>query len=529
MRRREGLLQRKPSTPDHEPTPPSALSSAQRAWGQPASGQERRAPDGQTAAPGGAGHSFAQIDVFPPEQAGAAPAQELAGGLAATPGAGATIQRKAPAAEAPVFSAEEGTQIHDRWSSEGGLTVKDSNKQKETTAYFAWRAKARAAIGKVKKSAGKARADELTAWLTTFEAHEQWGLRRPQGQQEPAAPGPLPEELQALGEPPSPAFRIQNDYDVKLPGEQEHITYRDYPVSPSYQYLLDPSGVAHSGTKVGKRSNIDSLLAQAGISDPVAQKVMKKVSTEEGGFEAVNTYDTGYVSVGFIQFISGKAGNGSLADVLRRMKASDPAQFATYFHSLGIDVDSKGVVVVDPASGQVLRGEAAVSKIMADKRLTAVFQHAGDESSSFQVAQLQQAHQTYYMANKRFEIKVASLTDSSNPAGATVKYFYGKNAEKEARKAAGKDPKKVVQMVSSISGTYGDVLASEAGKTAIMDRAVQRGVGSAQKEFEKACVQLLTQHQLLTKEDLVAYERQIIPHVQNRIEVLQANDLSQPN
>lgn len=527
MRRREGLLQRKPSTPAHEPTPPSALSSAQRSWGQPAAGQERRSPDGQVSAPAGSGHSFAQIDVFPPEQTGEVPEHALASGVASGPSADTLIQRKA-AAEAPVFGAEEGAQIQNRWSSEGSLTVKDSNHQKETGAYFAWRAKARAAIAKLKKSGGKARANELNAWLTTFEAHEQWALRKPQGQ-EPAAPDALPEEFQALGAPPTPAFRIQNDYDVKLPGEQEHIDYRDYPVSPGYQYLLDPSGVAHAGTKVGKRSNIDSLLAQAGISDPVAQKVMKKVSTEEGGFEAVNTYDTGYVSVGFIQFISGKTGNGSLADVLRRMKASDPAQFATYFHSLGIDVDSKGVVVVDPASGQVLRGEAAVSKIMADKRLTAVFQHAGDESSSFQVAQLQQAHQSYYMANKHFEIKVASLTDSSNPAGATVKYFYGKNAEKEARKAAGKDPKKVVQMVSSISGIYGDVLTSEAGKTAIMDRAVQRGVGSAQKEFEKACVQLLTQHQLLTKADLVAYERQIIPHVQNRIDVLQASDLSQPN
>jgi hypothetical protein len=527
MRRREGLLQRKPGTAAHETTPPSTLSPSQRSWGQSSAGQERGGPEGQ--APGaGFGHSFAQIDVFPPEHASEAPAHDLASSASAGPAADAVVQRKA-APEASVFSAEEGAEIQNRWSTEGSLTVKDSNREKETTGYYAWRAKARAAIAKVKKSAGKTRADELGAWITAFEAREKWALRRAQSQQEPADPGALPEELQAVGAPPSPAFRIQNDYDVKLPGEQEHITYRDYPVSPSYQYLLDPSGVAHAGTKVGKRSNIDSLLAQAGISDPVAQKVMKKVSTEEGGFEAVNTYDTGYVSVGFIQFISGKTGNGSLADVLRRMKSSNPAEFATYFHSLGIDVDSKGVVVVDPASGQVLRGEAAVSKIMADKRLTAVFQHAGDESSAFQVAQLQQAHQTYYMANKSFEIKVASLTDTTNPTAPAVKYFYGKNALKDAKKAAGKDPKKVVQSVSSISGTYGEVLTSEAGKTAIMDRAVQRGVGSAQKEFEKACAAILAQHQLLNKADLVPYERQIIPSVQNRIHVLQESDLSQPN
>ena len=73
----------------------------------------------------------------------------------------------------------------------------------------------------------------------------------------------------------------------------------------------------------------------------------------------------------------GADGTGSLAEVLREMKTSNPADFATYFHSMGIDVDSVALTVVDPATGTILRGGDAVTKVMDDKRLTAVFQRAG--------------------------------------------------------------------------------------------------------------------------------------------------------
>jgi len=46
------------------------------------------------------------------------------------------------------------------------------------------------------------------------------------------------------------------------------------------------------------------------------KKVFTILSTLEGKFDAINTYDAGYISAGFIQFISGKAGSGSLQKVL---------------------------------------------------------------------------------------------------------------------------------------------------------------------------------------------------------------------
>jgi hypothetical protein len=80
----------------------------------------------------------------------------------------------------------------------------------------------------------------------------------------------------------------------------------------------------------------------------------------------------------------------------------------------------------------------------------------------------------------------------------------------------------------TITGLYQDVLTSEAGKVAIMDRAVQRGVGNAQKTFRDACKHVMTAHGVTTLADLAKYEIEIIPPLVNRIDVLHAADLSQP-
>ncbi len=71
----------------------------------------------------------------------------------------------------------------------------------------------------------------------------------------------------------------------------------------------------------------------------------------EGGFESVNTYDTGWVSIGFIQFITGERGTGSLMEVLACLKKDNPEEYDRYFRRFGIDFDDRGIlVVVDPST-----------------------------------------------------------------------------------------------------------------------------------------------------------------------------------
>jgi hypothetical protein len=70
----------------------------------------------------------------------------------------------------------------------------------------------------------------------------------------------------------------------------------------------------------------------------------------------VNTYDTGYVSIGFIQFITLADGHEDLARVMAEEKASYPQDFQNDFHRLGMDIQpgDRTLTVIDPATGAEL-------------------------------------------------------------------------------------------------------------------------------------------------------------------------------
>jgi hypothetical protein len=158
-----------------------------------------------------------------------------------------------------------------------------------------------------------------------------------------------------------------------------------------------------------------------------------------------------------------------------------------------MDVTGGGIVVVDPATGNVLEGAAAVQAIIDDKRLTAVFHDVGIKSREFQAAQVHTAREIYYLAPKTF-----TVTD--------------------------RDQRPTV----TISGQFQDVLRSEAGKTALMDRAVQQGTGDATVTFKKVAREIINGHSARSVQDLARYEAVFVTRLRNRIDVLHASDLSQP-
>lgn len=96
------------------------------------------------------------------------------------------------------------------------------------------------------------------------------------------------------------------------------------------------------------------------------------------------------------------------------------------------------------------------------------------------------------------------------------------------RLTAKKEAGAVAATLPAISGKHEDILQSEAGKVAIMDRAVQRGQGSATKNFQSAAWASLTKHQVTTIAALAQYEVEIIPSLKNRSDVLNRSDLTQP-
>ncbi|MBV6459751.1 MAG: hypothetical protein HONBIEJF_02904 [Fimbriimonadaceae bacterium] len=241
---------------------------------------------------------------------------------------------------------------------------------------------------------------------------------------DPVDPGPQPESLVAFaGESPSFATIVEpNRYKVTFDDKRTWI-YEDNIKAPhNYAYYRFPSGVIRGGTPVKKlpESELNRLAKVAGI-DERSFRIMKSVSLLEGGFDSVNTYDTGFVSVGFIQFACLSAGAGSLGQVLQAMKSADPIAYQSYFRRYGLDVSADGnLVAVDLKTGDERVGPDAAMAIIEDKRLIAAFERAGAECGSFRIAQLRIAYQRYFpsdvltinIAGKATQVPVEKLFKS---------------------------------------------------------------------------------------------------------------------
>jgi hypothetical protein len=233
-------------------------------------------------------------------------------------------------------------------------------------------------------------------------------------------------------------------------------------------------------------ATVNALFDKAGVSDS-EQRVFKAVSLLEGGLDSVNTYDTGNVSVGFIQFAALDAGAGSLGQLLLRYKQQDPDGFRKFFRAYGVEVTAEGkLAALEARSGQTVTGPSAAKAIILDKRLIAAFQHAGQKSTAFQIAQLQTAKALYYPAN--------------DPVTATV---------------AGR----------TYSGKVSDIFTTEAGLATLMDRKVNTGkLGNLN--------QLVSQKMAANRYDSVSdcrpFEFELIRSLKFRYDFLADLTLSQP-
>jgi predicted flap endonuclease-1-like 5' DNA nuclease len=185
--------------------------------------------------------------------------------------------------------------------------------------------------------------------------------------------------------------------------------------NPAFRF---ENGVMRAGVAVKKLSDdyLRGLVEQAGLTASEA-RIMRAVSILEGGFESVNTYDTGYLSVGLIQFAAQSTGSGSLGAVLRRLRDENPDAFQADFRQFGVDVtDDRQLVALDLKSGEEKVGADAVLQIIEDKRLTAVFQRAGERCEAFRVAQLKVAREWYFPAEDTVTFQLGSQKVSAKVA-----------------------------------------------------------------------------------------------------------------
>ena len=333
--------------------------------------------------------------------------------------------------------------------------------------------------------------DRAQAWKMATEANLYLGQTTPRNPDVPAAdPGPAPKDLLALlGKPPPFA---------NIPVPQTHtVTFDDgmklelgdnVNMNPRYAFYRFPEGVMSAGAPVRTLDpkELDSLFQEAGVSAS-GQKVMKAVSLLEGGFDSINTYDTGFVSVGLIQFACLKEGGGSLGGVLLREKTDAPDAFEQDFRRFGIDVDDRGILVaVQPGSGDVAYGPDAASWIIAAKRLISVFQRAGRVSRDFRLAQVRIAKERYLPIDD-----IVTLT------------------------AGGK----------TVAFRIGDVIQSESGLATLMDLKVHTGKVDP---LARVVAEIYTTCKLKSVADLARYERDIVVAMRHRANYLAAANLAQP-
>lgn len=304
-------------------------------------------------------------------------------------------------------------------------------------------------------------------------------------------PGPMPQGLQDFmsGEVPTFAAAVKPLlYKVSFNDGATVSFINQAPVSAHFAYLRSSDGVISGGTPL-KTISDDAMLAlckKAGI-DESTWHVMRAVSSLEGGFDSINTYDTGYISAGFIQFTTGASGAGSLAKVMLREKTDDPEAFRRDFHRYGVDVTTNGVLAVyDPKTDQEMVGESAVQQVIKDKCFTGVLVHAGRESDAFKVAQLEVAKDRYYVGDQVVKVRLNNQLTAVR---------------------------------------VGDVVKSEAGQAILMDRKVNTGHIDP---LPSVLQQVADSSSASSAEDLANYEDQIDAALKFRRDFLADGSLTQP-
>ena len=117
----------------------------------------------------------------------------------------------------------------------------------------------------------------------------------------------------------------------------DKTTYQYKDVIAPPKYLTHATGVNKEGTPLSswKAKDIDALFDEAGVKDVDQRKAILRVSAKEGGFNAINTWDTGFVSVGAIQFTTGPDGNYNIAKLLQTAKTAVLAASTPISETLG--------------------------------------------------------------------------------------------------------------------------------------------------------------------------------------------------
>ena len=197
-------------------------------------------------------------------------------------------------------------------------------------------------------------------------------------------------------------------------------------------------GHVHHGTMRPDAADIATRLTRMALPTGAA-RALAIISSFEGGFDAIQTYDRAKFSWGFIQF----AATGGLPRLLHDLKTQAPDVFAECFGAAGID--SRDGRLTIRQRGRIVSGRRVHDWLHDDPSLWTPFLRASSRSQ-VQDVQVMNAYQYYY----------------AHPLKAVVSM-------------AGRDV--------TLAALFAD---SECARAVVCDRAVNRGVGHATVLFRTA-------------------------------------------
>jgi len=235
------------------------------------------------------------------------------------------------------------------------------------------------------------------------------------------------------------------------------------------RFMMYPNGIMYAGQS---RMALDVNTVQ-GVGLTLAQaRALQYVSTHEGQFDAINSYDKAIFSYGFIQFTGSSAVGGSLNRLMESMELNAPSQFQRIFQRVGIDTEN-GVTTVLNENGAKLRGDDAWLYIQRNVLLYGAFIQAGFDPMLVR-EQLRMANNLYVQPALNFRLNI-----SAGGLQITVPRL-------------------------------GDILTSEASLTLMVALAINQGNGGMSRIFADAISRVATQSRLNDLGSLLQIDERLV-------------------
>ncbi|HVD96889.1 MAG TPA: hypothetical protein VNB90_01710 [Cytophagaceae bacterium] len=298
------------------------------------------------------------------------------------------------------------------------------------------------------------------------------------------------------------------------------FTTSNYQKSGDTKYIEGVGSLGKQNSSLGDLKDFEDM----GLSSKLA-KCLMYVSTHEGKFDAVNTYDQAVFSYGFIQFAGGGRG---LPPMMAYIKYNKPDAFKTRFQKYGIDVEyrmnanqkvTEAHLVIIDSTGKSLRGSDAESYIQKNVSLLGVFIKAA-EDADIQKGQVIAAIKDYVnlAISTKLDISHKYLVVYDKDKKKILATYYDRDVivykAKEEYKALLKE-KLVEEGTVSLTETLPEYLVSEKTQAAMIGIRINEG---NTKAVTRAIDKLILEKKLITSDQVKKFdELEKLEYIKNEV------------